>query len=277
MGVAEVGSEGAAADATAPSDSSAASDATTADDSATSDAGAPGATDAMPADASSTSQPPWTPGDDGGCPTPGPPYGGGEHAVEGGVAQATVVDVTGAHVAGVVAQICGLDLCAQPQLTDDAGAVTLNASAFTMRKPVLGSSVWLLEYPFAGTTRQNNQNRILMAVIVDQAPRAPEDVWRVARWAFVWLLRQAMVKCGEDAATRFLFERAIALDGLHLHLLEADESRKARHILLEVASSGAGGKLPQVEVEGRVLDEDSQRQFRVAASELEALLKRAVG
>ena len=139
--VAEVGSEGSVAAATATFDSSAANDATTASDSSTSDAGepdGPGAIDAMPADASSTGQPPWTPGADGGCPAPGPPYGGGESAVDGGVAHATVVDVTGAPVAGVFAQICGLDLCAGPQRTDDAGAVTLSASAFTVRKPVLG-------------------------------------------------------------------------------------------------------------------------------------------
>ena len=116
-----------------------------------------------------------------------------------------------------------------------------------------------------------------MAVIVDREPRTPEDVWQVARWAFVWLLRQAMAECGEDSMTRVLFERAIALDGLHLHLLGVDEARKARQVLLKVASSGARGQLAPVEVDGQVLDERSQRQFRVAAKELEGLLEAGVG
>jgi hypothetical protein len=111
-----------------------------------------------------------------------------------------------------------------------------------------------------------------MPVIVDHVPRTPEDAWHVARWAFVWLLRQAMVECGDDSATRLLFERGIALDGLHLHLLSADEAGRARRILQSIAARGARGQLPRVEVDGRVLDERSQRQFRDAVKELEELL-----
>lgn len=111
-----------------------------------------------------------------------------------------------------------------------------------------------------------------MAVIVNYPPRNAEDVWQVARWAFVWLLQEAMVK-SHDESTRAVFERAIALDGLHLHLLEPDAAETARRILLGVARRGAAGDLPQVEVEGRTLDQDSQKQFRAAASDLVKLLR----
>ena len=107
-----------------------------------------------------------------------------------------------------------------------------------------------------------------MAVIVDRAPRSAEDVWQVARWVFVWLLRQASAECGSASDMRQVFEQAIALDGLHLHLLRPDEARASRHLLLRVASAGAAGELPPVEVEGRVLDDRSQLQFRDAVREL---------
>ena len=82
-----------------------------------------------------------------------------------------------------------------------------------------------------------------------------------------------MAECGEDSRTRLLFEEAIALDGLHLHLLEAPDARTARRILLKVASGAARSELPRVEVEGRVLDENSQQEFRDKANDLVGLLR----
>ena len=111
-----------------------------------------------------------------------------------------------------------------------------------------------------------------MAVIVNHSPQRPEEVWQVARWAFASLLRQAIAECEQDFEVRSIFERAIALDGLHLHLLTPDEAFKVRTILTSVASRAARGQLPDVEVAGRVLDVPSQIQFRTAAAELEALL-----
>jgi hypothetical protein len=111
-----------------------------------------------------------------------------------------------------------------------------------------------------------------MAVIVDREPRTTKDVWQVARWAFVWLLRQAQAECADDSSTRPIFEKAIALDGLHLHLLEPDDARATRRVLLKVASTAAAGGLPAVEVDGRVLDDASQQEFRTAANELISML-----
>lgn len=112
-----------------------------------------------------------------------------------------------------------------------------------------------------------------MAVIVDREPRSEDDVWAVARWAFTWLLRQAMAECPDSPPTRLIFESALALDGLHLHLLAPDDARTVRGILWKVASAAVAGELPPVEVNGRVLDDMSQQQFRRAAGKLIDLLR----
>jgi hypothetical protein len=66
-----------------------------------------------------------------------------------------------------------------------------------------------------------------MGVIVNRVPRDANDVWKVARWAY--------------ESMRATFERANALDGLHLHLLEDGVAERARRILLDVATRGATG------------------------------------
>jgi hypothetical protein len=99
-----------------------------------------GSSDAAPPDAAdaSTDGVAWTPDPEGGCPVPGPPYGGGEATVDGGVVSATIVDLTSTPVSGFFVQICGLDVCASPQSTDGTGAVTIDATGLAFQKPVLG-------------------------------------------------------------------------------------------------------------------------------------------
>jgi hypothetical protein len=98
------------------------------------------------------------------------------------------------------------------------------------------------------------------------------EVWFAARWAFRWLMDQAIAGAG-DERTRVVFEQASALDGLHLHLLESEGAARAQKVLLKVAQRAARGQLPEVEVEGRVLDAGSQLEFRSAASDLVKLLQ----
>ena len=109
-----------------------------------------------------------------------------------------------------------------------------------------------------------------MAVIAVRSER-PESIWRVARWAFVWLLRQAMAQCQRDGAIHFVFEQAIALDGLHFALLNPEQARIVGEVLISVSSRAAAGELP-VEVDGRVLGSDDQLQFQNAARELLLML-----
>jgi hypothetical protein len=110
-----------------------------------------------------------------------------------------------------------------------------------------------------------------MAVVVNNVPRDANDVWQAARWAFAWLLGRA-IEASPDVSVRAVFQSAIVLDGLHLHHLETPLAERVRKILLEVAKRGASGELPDVEVEGRILDKDSQAQFRAAMPELVRLL-----
>ena len=110
-----------------------------------------------------------------------------------------------------------------------------------------------------------------MGVISFHAPRGPEDIWKAGGWAYSWLLKQAMA-ASPNAPLRYVFEQAEALGGLSLSNLEKSVAVRIRQILLDVAKRGAAGELPQVEVEGRILDEFSQRQFREAVAELVTLL-----
>jgi hypothetical protein len=138
------GSSGDAADAgsAAVGDGAAPIDAATSglDAFAQADGSLPGDASSPPdaADAASADGPEWTPGPDGGCPSPGPPFGGGEPTVNGGLVSATVVNLTGAPLSGFPAEICGLDVCPSPRSTNSSGAVTIDARGFSMRKPVLG-------------------------------------------------------------------------------------------------------------------------------------------
>jgi hypothetical protein len=127
----------AAGDGAPPVDGSVEADASPAGDASVSADGSPFG-DASPADAASTGDLPWTPDPDGGCPSPGPPYGGGELAVEGGVVSATLVDLAGTPLPGFFVQVCGLDICPALQPTNDAGAVTLDSTRFSVGTPSLG-------------------------------------------------------------------------------------------------------------------------------------------
>lgn len=96
--------------------------------------------------------------------------------------------------------------------------------------------------------------------------------WFVARWAYRWLMESAMAECGEDSSCRSLFEQSLALDGLHLEMLESEQIAKIRKVLSRVAQAAANGEAPPVEVEGRVLDDRSQKEYRSAAGNLVKLL-----
>lgn len=112
-----------------------------------------------------------------------------------------------------------------------------------------------------------------MGVIVTRSEAKPDDIWRVARWAFSLILCEAIANSEDDREICVIFEQARALDGLHFHLLEPLQARAARRILLAVAWRAAAGELPVV-IEGRTLDQASQAQFREASKELVQILER---
>jgi hypothetical protein len=115
-----------------------------------------------------------------------------------------------------------------------------------------------------------------MGVIVTRSEAKPDEIWRVARWAFSLILGAAAASSEDDPEIRVIFEQARALDGLHFYLLEPLQARAARRVLLAVARRAAAGELPVV-IEGRTLDEASQAQFREASKELVQILDDQLG
>jgi hypothetical protein len=95
--------------------------------------------------------------------------------------------------------------------------------------------------------------------------------WVVAGWAFRGFLNLVLKEVQNDSILAYTIEEAIALDGLHLPLIEPAVVRRLAPVMLRVAGEVASGARP-VCAEGRTLDSNSQKQFRQAVAELRAIL-----
>jgi len=95
--------------------------------------------------------------------------------------------------------------------------------------------------------------------------------WVVARWAFQGYLEYVLEEVRNDEVLTFVVEEALALDGLHLPLTDATIVQRLCPVLLRVADDVVSGARP-ARVEGRLLDDASQAQFRQAVEELRCLL-----
>lgn len=100
-----------------------------------------------------------------------------------------------------------------------------------------------------------------------------EDVgWVVARWAFRRLLEDIEQRNPHDIAMSKEFEQAIALDGLHIGLLEPYFGRRILH-----AMHGTVQELLD-DVSGRLrkeLDEEDYQMYREALPELFRYIEQA--
>ena len=95
--------------------------------------------------------------------------------------------------------------------------------------------------------------------------------WVVAGWAFRGYLEQVLAEVSRDPDLTYTVEEALALDGLHLPMLDAALARRLRPMLMRVAEEVVSGARP-VRANGQVLDSRSQEQFRRAVAELRAIL-----
>jgi hypothetical protein len=95
--------------------------------------------------------------------------------------------------------------------------------------------------------------------------------WVVAGWAFRGYLQHVLAEVRDDPELGYLVEQAMALDGLHLPLKDTESVHRLAPVLLRVADEVVSGARP-VHIEGRLLDERSQEQFREAVAELRAML-----
>jgi hypothetical protein len=98
-----------------------------------------------------------------------------------------------------------------------------------------------------------------------------DQVWGVAGWAFNGFLDHVLEELS-DADLRYVVQQAMALNGLHFHL-EPETKARLIPIVVRVAEEVTDGKR-LVSVEGRVLDERSQEQFRGAVAKLRDLALR---
>lgn len=97
--------------------------------------------------------------------------------------------------------------------------------------------------------------------------------WVVARWAFQGYLDHVLAEVCGDPSLAYVIEEALALDGLHIPLTDVAIARRLAPILLRVADEVVNGSRP-VRVDGRVLGEHDQQQFRDAVTELRTMLSR---
>ena len=92
-----------------------------------------------------------------------------------------------------------------------------------------------------------------------------EAGWVIARWAFRRLLEDIEQRNPQDTAMSREFEQALALDGLHLGLIEPSLSQKilhAMHRTVQELLDDVSGTLK------RGLDEEGYRMYREALPEL---------
>jgi len=100
-----------------------------------------------------------------------------------------------------------------------------------------------------------------------------DEMWMVARWAFCGYLEHVKNEVEGDQDLELTVDRAIALDGLHLTLLDESILQRLVPVLCQVADQIVAGRR-KARVEGRgVLDERSQTQFREAVEQLRGLLQ----
>jgi hypothetical protein len=97
--------------------------------------------------------------------------------------------------------------------------------------------------------------------------------WLVARWAYKGFLAHARRAVAGDRELEGTIDQAAAFDGLHFEHIDDEAAQRLLPVLVEVAGHVVAGRL-LVSVEGRVLDERSQGQFREGVGRLGAMLER---
>jgi hypothetical protein len=99
------------------------------------------------------------------------------------------------------------------------------------------------------------------------------DFWGAAGWVFHGYLEQVRDEIGHDSELHFIVEQGMALHGLHLDRLAAEQLDRLGPVLLRVADEIVAGQRPVRQEARGMLSEDSQAQFRSAVDELRSLLR----
>jgi hypothetical protein len=92
-----------------------------------------------------------------------------------------------------------------------------------------------------------------------------DQQWFAPRWAFNSMLAGAIQNSAGSDELSYVFEQAMALDGLHFELLEPRLVSLVRNALAKAANAARHGK-------GRLLDGATQAQYQKLAGELASLI-----
>lgn len=113
-----------------------------------------------------------------------------------------------------------------------------------------------------------------MAVI--SFAQTDSKIWLVAHWAHRRFLTDVIACFPDDTEMEHQLERAIALDGLHLHMLERDFASRIVKAMRIVASATINGtEMPCLRwKEG--LDDEGQQMYREGISGLLRLIKEEI-
>lgn len=98
--------------------------------------------------------------------------------------------------------------------------------------------------------------------------------WEVSNWVYWNLMDHVLALVKETPASFQFIERCKWMQGLDIPVMKVDEHVIANEVLtaLMSAARNISSGVVTATVDGRVLDEESQRQFREAAHELTIML-----
>ena len=98
----------------------------------------------------------------------------------------------------------------------------------------------------------------------------PENTWLATRWVFFGFLEHVLAEVDTESV-RDVLKEAMAYENLDFPTLDAPIAREVARALVRVAQK-VGTGASKVSVEGRILDDSSQEQFRRKVKELEGIV-----
>ena len=104
----------------------------------------------------------------------------------------------------------------------------------------------------------------------------PDDIWKVAGWAFRQLLDDVVAQYPADVETAQKFEQSKALSGLHLDLLPPEFAARIAKAILEVTTGILSGTVRSGIVDQPYGDEQTIQQYREGLKELADIARRCV-
>lgn len=104
----------------------------------------------------------------------------------------------------------------------------------------------------------------------------PDDIWKVAGWAFRQVLDDVVAKYPKDVEMAQKFEQSKTHSGLHLDRLPSQFAARIAKAILEVTTGILSGTVRSGIVAQPYGDEQTTQQYREALKELADIARRYV-